>query len=154
MLDVKLIALDLDDTLLNNDRQISDENVKALRECAQRGIYIVMCSGRAEDAILPFVRRLEIAGMEAGRYLIAINGCSIFDLHLRKQIFKTVKSNGSVTTYEVVPTVTQDYENQTSSMYKMAQASSYKAEKTGNMVSLHYSETGFSMDVLLNLDGQ
>lgn len=87
MLDVKLIALDLDDTLLNNDRQISDENVKALRECAQRGIYIVMCSGRAEDAILPFVRRLEIAGMEAGRYLIAINGCSIFDLHLRKQIF-------------------------------------------------------------------
>lgn len=69
-------------------------------------------------------------------------------------LFKTVKSNGSVTTYEVVPTVTQDYENQTSSMYKMAQASSYKAEKTGNMVSLHYSETGFSMDVLLNLDGQ
>ena len=87
MLDVKLIALDLDDTLLNNEREVSDENVKALRECAQRGIYIVMCSGRAEDAILPFVRRLEIAGMEAGRYLIAINGCSIFDLHLRKQIF-------------------------------------------------------------------
>ena len=40
-LNVKLIALDLDDTLLNNDRQISDENVAALQECARRGIYIV-----------------------------------------------------------------------------------------------------------------
>lgn len=86
-LDVKLIAFDLDDTLLNDNREITDKNVEALRECARRGIYIVLCSGRAEDAILPFVRRLEIAGMETGRYLIAINGCSIFDLHKRQQIF-------------------------------------------------------------------
>jgi len=87
MLDVRLIALDLDDTLLNDERQISDENVAALQECAKRGIYIVLCSGRAEDAILPFVRRLEIAGLEAGRFLVAINGCSIFDMHMRQQIF-------------------------------------------------------------------
>ncbi len=86
-LDVKLIALDLDDTLLNDDRQITDLTVEALRECAEKGIYIVLCSGRAEEAILPFVRRLEIAGKQAGRYLIAINGCSIFDLHKRQQIF-------------------------------------------------------------------
>ncbi|WP_294427855.1 Cof-type HAD-IIB family hydrolase [uncultured Treponema sp.] len=86
-LDVKLIALDLDDTLLNDERQISDGNVAALRECAQKGIYIVLCSGRAENAILPFVRRLEIAGMEAGKFIIAINGCSIFDMHKRQQIF-------------------------------------------------------------------
>ena len=86
-LDVKLIALDLDDTLLNDDREISDLNVQALRDCAQNGIYVVLCSGRAEDAILPFVRRLEIAGLETGRFLIAINGCSIFDLHKRQNVF-------------------------------------------------------------------
>ena len=86
-LNSKLIALDLDDTLLNDDRQIDDETVLALRKCADQGIYIVLCSGRAEDAILPFVRRLEIAGKETGRYIIAINGCSIFDLHERKQIY-------------------------------------------------------------------
>ena len=84
---VKLIALDLDDTLLNDDREITDLNVQALQECVQKGIYIVLCSGRAEDAILPFVRRLQIAGKEAGRFLIAINGCSIFDLHKRQNIF-------------------------------------------------------------------
>ncbi|MBR1639825.1 MAG: HAD family phosphatase [Treponema sp.] len=86
-LDVKLIALDLDDTLLNDNREITDLTVEALRQCARQGIYVVLCSGRAEDAILPFVRRLEIAGLEAGRFLIAINGCSIFDLHKRQQIF-------------------------------------------------------------------
>lgn len=85
-LDVKLIALDLDDTLLNKDAEISDRNVEILRRAAALGIYIVLCSGRAEDGILPFVRRLDIAGMEAGRYLIAINGSSIFDLHSRIQI--------------------------------------------------------------------
>ena len=86
-LDVRLIALDLDDTLLNDKREISDGNVAALRKCAERGIYVVLCSGRAEDAILPFVRRLEIAGKESGKFIIAINGCSIFDMHKRQQIF-------------------------------------------------------------------
>ena len=100
--DVKLIALDLDDTLLNDERQITDGTVEALRECARRGIYVVLCSGRAEDAILPFVRRLEIAGMEAGRFLIAINGCSIFDLHKRQQIFcRKVEADILIRTNEV-----------------------------------------------------
>lgn len=86
-IDVKLIAFDLDDTLLDDDRQIPEGNITALRECAQKGIYIVLCSGRAEDAILPFVRQLEIAGLETGKFIIAINGCSIFDMHSRQQIF-------------------------------------------------------------------
>lgn len=84
----KLIALDLDDTLLNKETQIPEENVKALQKCAEKGIYVVLCSGRAEEGILPFVRKLDIAGKQAGRFLIAINGCSVFDLHLRQQIFK------------------------------------------------------------------
>ena len=85
-LDVKLIALDLDDTLLDRKAEISDENVAALRKCAERGIYVVLCSGRLEAGIAPFVRRLQIAGSEFGRFVIAINGCSVFDMHERRQI--------------------------------------------------------------------
>lgn len=87
-LKVNLIALDLDDTLLNDEREISDKNVEVLRRCAQRGIYIVLCSGRAEDGIKPFVSRLNIASLESGKYVISINGCSIFDMHKRLQIYK------------------------------------------------------------------
>lgn len=82
----QLIALDLDDTLLDANTTISDQNVLALQTAAQHGIYVVLCSGRAENGILPYVRRLNIAGSQAGRYLIAINGCSVFDLHERRQI--------------------------------------------------------------------
>lgn len=91
-LPAKLIALDLDDTLLDSHQQISDETVHALRRAAALGIYVVLCSGRAEDAILPFVRRLEIAGMQAGRYIIAVNGCSVFDMHERKRIYSRTVS--------------------------------------------------------------
>lgn len=87
-LPVKIIALDLDDTLLNAKTQITDLTVKALQKCAERGIYVTLCSGRAEDGILPFVRQLNIAGTEAGRFLIATNGCSVFDLHTRTQIYR------------------------------------------------------------------
>lgn len=101
-LNVKLIALDLDDTLLNENRQIDDETVEALQKCAEKGIYIVLCSGRAEDAILPFVKRLGISDKEQGRYIGAINGCSIFDLHTRQQIYcRKVESDILIRTDEI-----------------------------------------------------
>lgn len=102
IMQTKLIALDLDDTLLNSCQQISDENVKALKECADCGIYVVLCSGRAEAAILPFVERLGIGDSEYGRYIIGINGCSIFDMKDQKQIFcKKVASDILVRTNQI-----------------------------------------------------
>lgn len=86
-LDVGIIALDLDDTLLNKDVQIMPLTVAALQSCAARGIFVVLCSGRTENAILPYVRRLDIAGTQAGRYIIAMNGATIYDMHERRQIY-------------------------------------------------------------------
>ena len=86
-LNVKLIAFDLDDTLLNKETKITPRTLAAIQKAASQGIYIVLCSGRAENGILPYVRALNIAGSQQGRYLIAFNGASIFDLHLRKQIY-------------------------------------------------------------------
>ncbi len=94
-LDVKIIALDLDDTLLNHELKITPLTAETLQECARRGIYVVMCSGRAENAILPYVRQLNIAGTQAGRYIIAMNGATIYDMHIRQQIF-TRKVDGEV----------------------------------------------------------
>jgi hydroxymethylpyrimidine pyrophosphatase-like HAD family hydrolase len=36
---IKLVAVDLDDTLLNNDIKISEENKKAIRECREQVIF-------------------------------------------------------------------------------------------------------------------
>ncbi|MBQ7158229.1 MAG: HAD family phosphatase [Treponema sp.] len=97
-LDVKIIALDLDDTLLTEDLKITPFTVAALQECAERGIYTVLCSGRAENAILPYVRQLNIAGTQAGRYIISMNGATIYDMHIRQQIYSR-KVEGNVLLY-------------------------------------------------------
>ncbi len=86
-LDVSIIAFDLDDTLLKHDLTISDKSVEIIQEAAQRGIYIVLASGRTDNAILPYIRRLDIAGTQQGRFMITQNGSSIFDLHLRQSIY-------------------------------------------------------------------
>lgn len=82
-----LIALDLDDTLLKDDLSISDYTVDIINKAADSGIYIVICSGRPYSAILPTVRRLNIAGKLTGRFVIAQTGTSILDLHTRTEIF-------------------------------------------------------------------
>ena len=41
---IKLIAIDLDGTLLNSDKKIPEENVKAIQKAAQAGVKIVLCT--------------------------------------------------------------------------------------------------------------
>ncbi|WP_428770260.1 Cof-type HAD-IIB family hydrolase [Treponema sp. HNW] len=93
----KIIALDLDDTLLKDDLTISDYTVSVLQEAVKRGIYVTLCSGRTDNAILTYVRRLDIAGTQGGRYIIAQNGTSISDLHERKAIYSRVLESDILT---------------------------------------------------------
>ncbi|MBQ9239634.1 MAG: HAD family phosphatase [Treponema sp.] len=86
-LSVKIIACDLDDTLLTDELSISPRTVRAVQAAAAQGIYIVLASGRVDHAILPFVRVLDCAGLEAGRYIIAQNGAALYDLHARDLIY-------------------------------------------------------------------
>lgn len=91
-LSVKIMAVDLDDTLLREDLSISEATIQALQRATKAGIYVSLCSGRTDNAILPFVRQLDIAGMEQGRFIIAQNGAVIYDLHLRREIlYRTVE---------------------------------------------------------------
>ncbi len=89
-IDTRIIALDLDDTLLKDDLSISDYTVQVLRTAAERGIYIVLASGRTDNAVLPYVRRLELAGTQQGRFMICQNGATIMDLHTRLPIYTRV----------------------------------------------------------------
>lgn len=94
-LPVKIIALDLDDTLLDKGLSIGDKTVSALQKAAQQHIFITICSGRTENGILPFVHRLDIAGTQAGRYIITGNGTGVFDLHTRTEIYSR-RVNGDI----------------------------------------------------------
>lgn len=44
--DIRLIAMDMDGTLLDADQRLSQENITALKDAANAGIHIAICSGR------------------------------------------------------------------------------------------------------------
>ena len=67
-------------------------------------------------------------------------------------LFKAVKSNGSTTTFSVTPSIAQASENKSSYVYKLCQCKNLIAEKTGNLVVLHYDENGIAADLLLDID--
>ena len=101
-LPAKIMAIDLDDTLLREDLTISPYTVQTLQKAAAAGIYVTLCSGRTDNAILPFVRQLEIAGLEQGRFIIAQNGAVIYDLHLRREIlYRTVEPEILLEAHEI-----------------------------------------------------
>ena len=69
-------------------------------------------------------------------------------------LFKAIRSNGSAVTFEVIPSIVQDSENPNSFLYRLCQQTGLKAEKTGNLVSLHFSQNDLNVDLLLDIDIQ
>lgn len=78
---MKLIALDLDGTLLTTEKVLTPENEAALRRAAEAGILIVPATGRFYGAIPEAVRSLPYI-----RYAITINGAQVWDAALQQAL--------------------------------------------------------------------
>lgn len=74
----KMIATDLDGTLLDSDKQISPDSVAALQTAKNLGIKIVLTSSRPLSGIRSFLKQLYLAGNQ--QYAILYNGGLIQDL--------------------------------------------------------------------------
>ncbi len=71
----KLVALDMDDTLLHEDLSISEKNIKAIRSMEQMGVKIILCSGRPYDSMTPYLPVLDIHNPDD--YMVSFNGAYI-----------------------------------------------------------------------------
>ena len=80
----KLLALDIDGTLLNDSRQISDENVSAIKRAIDSGVHVTLCTGRPIQGVKKLVDTL---GIKAP--VITYNGAEIVDPTSNKILFKT-----------------------------------------------------------------
>ncbi|MGO3608637.1 MAG: Cof-type HAD-IIB family hydrolase [Enterococcus gilvus] len=69
---IKLVAIDLDGTLLTDAKTISDTNKKILAEAKARGVKIVICTGRPLIAIKEYLAELNL--LDADDYSITFNG--------------------------------------------------------------------------------
>ena len=57
---IELACIDLDGTLLNNNKVISQRNINALRKARDKGVNIVLASGRRYGSILPYTKKIGI----------------------------------------------------------------------------------------------
>ena len=80
---IKLVAADMDGTLLNRERKITKYTQDVIKKAMAQGVYFVPATGRAVNALPP-----ELKEMEGIRYGIFSNGATIYDLKEEKVIYK------------------------------------------------------------------
>lgn len=82
--DIKMIALDLDGTLLDSRKRLSERNRRALERAAAKGVLIVPTTGRFFGMMPEAVRELPFV-----RYAITINGAQVYDREEDRAIVRT-----------------------------------------------------------------
>lgn len=79
----KLVAIDLDGTMLNHYGEISKRTKETVKKCIEKGIEIVLASGRPIDSIKTIAEELGIKG-----YFIAGNGALVYDIEKNEMIYE------------------------------------------------------------------
>ena len=80
---IRVIALDLDGTLLNSNKELSSGNLAALERAAAAGIEIVPTTGRFYGGMPKVIRDLPFV-----HYTITINGAETADLRTGEVIYR------------------------------------------------------------------
>lgn len=84
----KLLAIDMDGTLLNSKGEVSYENKNAIKKVVEKGVRVVITSGRALKGLDRFLNDMELRG--ENEYVIANNGGTIY----RADNFECISYNG------------------------------------------------------------
>ncbi|RSJ82424.1 Cof-type HAD-IIB family hydrolase [Streptococcus cristatus] len=76
---IKLIALDMDGTLLTEDKKIPKAHIDAIHQAIQAGVKLVLCTGRPLVGVKPYFQELGLENENEYEYeyVIVDNGCAI-----------------------------------------------------------------------------
>lgn len=75
----KLIALDVDGTLLNDNFELTPGTVETIRAIADQGTEFVLCTGRAPVSSFPLMSQIGLGG-----YIITHNGAATVDVRTKE----------------------------------------------------------------------
>ena len=81
---IRLIASDLDDTLLNAQSDLTERTLRALKSAMDAGILVSLSSGRMSEAMEPFAKRIDVNAP-----MIEYNGALIVDPADGRTLFST-----------------------------------------------------------------
>jgi Cof subfamily protein (haloacid dehalogenase superfamily) len=82
----KLLVLDVDGTLLNDNREITPSTLAALLKVQQMGVQIVLASGRSTHGLRPIAQKLELDRYNG--YILSYNGGQIFNMQTGELLFE------------------------------------------------------------------
>ena len=84
----KILVLDLDGTLTNKKKEITEHTRETLIRAQEAGVKIVLASGRPTYGIMPLARQLELDKYEG--YILAYNGGQIIDCKTGELMYENV----------------------------------------------------------------
>ncbi len=130
---IRLIALDLDGTLLNTDKQLTERNRDALYAAAEKGIFIVPSTGRFYKGMPDAIRALPFV-----RYVITINGAQVIDLQSDEPVYSAdIPTDEALALYHFLDTVPVIYDCYTGGWgYMTARMQEMAAEYVGEVHAL------------------
>ncbi|QEA56408.1 HAD family phosphatase [Weissella hellenica] len=104
----KMLVSDLDETFLNDDGTIHEENVQTVKKAAAQGFKFVPNTGRSFESVQKMLKQLDLYD-QVGQFVISFNGSAIVEnkdnqiiatqdmpLTMAKQIFKAGLINEAV----------------------------------------------------------
>lgn len=81
-LNIKIAFFDIDGTLTNSNQEITNKTIETLKKVYEKGIEIVLCSGRTNTYVCKYLKQISGA-----RYAISSNGAEIYDYENNENIF-------------------------------------------------------------------
>lgn len=84
----QLIALDMDGTLLKEDKTISDRTKKAIYEAREKGVKVVLASGRPIEGLNRYLKELDL--ISPNDYVMSFNGSIVQNTETKQVIFKNI----------------------------------------------------------------
>lgn len=100
-MDYQILALDLDGTLTNSNKEITRPTLEALIDIQKAGKKVVLASGRPTRGVLPLAKQLHLETY--GSYILSFNGARITDCRTGNVIYnKTLPTWCFEPVYQIV----------------------------------------------------
>lgn len=90
MSDIKVIIMDVDGTLTNNKKVVTEKTKKALIKAQELGSILVLASGRPTSGLLDLAKELKMN--EHNGLLVSFNGSKVIDCETNKVLFNETMS--------------------------------------------------------------
>lgn len=84
----KLVALDMDGTLLNSQKEISARNKQAIKDARAQGVHVVLASGRALEGLADYLTELDMTS--DADYVLSYNASLVQRVESKQIIHKQI----------------------------------------------------------------